>query len=344
MRKTGRLVVADGGWRTCGFAAEVAAEVAGEVFQYLRAPIVRVTLPDTPAPMSKALEREYHAGSDRIKVRGRESGRHAGRSRLSRMAAVDYTDVTEAVGHRITREALDMMWTRYAFAARYCDRGDVLEVACGAGQGLGTLSARARRVVGGDYTGRLLEMARHQYQGRVALVQLDAQALPFRDGSFDVVVLYEALYYLQDARGFIDEARRVLRAGGHVVAVPVNREWVDFNPSPLSTMYFSHSELREMLRAGRFSPSLFGAFPVTHEGGRDRFVSGVKRTAVRLGLMPKTMRGKRLLKRLFLGQLVDFPAEMREGLAAYREPVALAPRQPANGFKVIYAVGTASEP
>jgi pyruvate/2-oxoglutarate/acetoin dehydrogenase E1 component len=66
VQKTGRLVVADGGWRTCGFAAEVAAEVACEAFHYLRAPIARVTLPDTPAPMSKVLEREYYAFSARI--------------------------------------------------------------------------------------------------------------------------------------------------------------------------------------------------------------------------------------------------------------------------------------
>jgi SAM-dependent methyltransferase len=259
------------------------------------------------------------------------------------MGVVDYTAVTEARGTQITREALDMMWTRYAFAARYCDGCDVLEVACGAGQGLGTLSDRARRVVGGDYTRPLLDMARRQYAGRLPLVQLDAQALPFRSGSFDAVVLYEALYYLHDPPEFIREARRVLRCGGRLVVCTVNREWADFNPSPLSTTYFSHAELREMLCAERFSPSLFGAFPVTRETARDRVVSGIKRAAIRLGLMPRTMRGKRLLKRLFLGELVDFPAEMREGLASYREPVSLAPEEPAPGFKVIYAVGTVLE-
>jgi pyruvate/2-oxoglutarate/acetoin dehydrogenase E1 component len=51
---------------------KVAAEVAGEAFQYLRAPIARVALPDTPAPMSKALEREYYAGAERV-VRAAES-------------------------------------------------------------------------------------------------------------------------------------------------------------------------------------------------------------------------------------------------------------------------------
>jgi pyruvate dehydrogenase E1 component beta subunit len=68
VQKTGRLVVADGGWRTCGFAAEVAAEVAECAFEYLQAPIVRVTLPDTPAPMSKPLEHEYYSVATRIEA------------------------------------------------------------------------------------------------------------------------------------------------------------------------------------------------------------------------------------------------------------------------------------
>lgn len=60
VRKTGRLVVADAAWATCGVAAEIAATVANEAFHYLKAPIVRVTLPDAPAPMSGPLERAYY--------------------------------------------------------------------------------------------------------------------------------------------------------------------------------------------------------------------------------------------------------------------------------------------
>lgn len=59
-RKTGRVVVADGAWVTCGAAAEIAATVASEVFHYLKAPIVRVALPDAPAPVSVLLERAYY--------------------------------------------------------------------------------------------------------------------------------------------------------------------------------------------------------------------------------------------------------------------------------------------
>jgi pyruvate dehydrogenase E1 component beta subunit len=58
--KTGRVVVADAAWSTCGFAAEISAMLAASAFESLKAPIVRVTLPDTPAPMSRPLEKAYY--------------------------------------------------------------------------------------------------------------------------------------------------------------------------------------------------------------------------------------------------------------------------------------------
>lgn len=60
VKKTGRLVIADGGWRTCGWAAEVAALVAESAWRSLKAPIRRITLPDCPAPASAVLEKAYY--------------------------------------------------------------------------------------------------------------------------------------------------------------------------------------------------------------------------------------------------------------------------------------------
>jgi pyruvate/2-oxoglutarate/acetoin dehydrogenase E1 component len=60
VRKTGRLVIADGAWKTCGAAAEIAARVAERSLNFLKAPIRRVTLPDAPAPTSGPLERYYY--------------------------------------------------------------------------------------------------------------------------------------------------------------------------------------------------------------------------------------------------------------------------------------------
>lgn len=66
LKKTGRLVIADGGWKTCGLAAEIAAMVCEAIFEYLKAPIKRVTLPDCPAPASRSLEKAYYPMAETI--------------------------------------------------------------------------------------------------------------------------------------------------------------------------------------------------------------------------------------------------------------------------------------
>jgi len=67
VKKTGRLIVVDGGWKTCGVAAEISARIAEmDVFRSLRAPILRVSLPDTPAPASSALENVYYPKAEKI--------------------------------------------------------------------------------------------------------------------------------------------------------------------------------------------------------------------------------------------------------------------------------------
>jgi len=64
VKKTGRLVIVDGGWKTCGMSAEISASIAeNNIFNRLKAPIIRVCLPDTPAPASSSLEKHYYKNS-----------------------------------------------------------------------------------------------------------------------------------------------------------------------------------------------------------------------------------------------------------------------------------------
>jgi len=60
VRRTGRALVAEASWATAGMHAEVAAVIASEAFDRLRAPILRVTLPDCPAPSARTLEEPYY--------------------------------------------------------------------------------------------------------------------------------------------------------------------------------------------------------------------------------------------------------------------------------------------
>lgn len=64
--RTGRLVIADPANRTCGAAAEISAIVAEQAFDCLKAPIMRVTTPDTHIPFSPALEKQLYPNAEKI--------------------------------------------------------------------------------------------------------------------------------------------------------------------------------------------------------------------------------------------------------------------------------------
>ncbi len=56
VKKTGRLVIVEEGWRFCGLGAQIAESVYAAAFDYLDAPILRVTGEDVPMPYSRPLE------------------------------------------------------------------------------------------------------------------------------------------------------------------------------------------------------------------------------------------------------------------------------------------------
>ena len=58
--RTGRLVIVDPAHTTCGAAAEISAIVAEKAFDCLKAPIMRVTTPDTQIPFSPAIEKQLY--------------------------------------------------------------------------------------------------------------------------------------------------------------------------------------------------------------------------------------------------------------------------------------------
>jgi len=58
-RKTGRVLVVHEASRMCGVGAEVAAIIAEKAFDALKAPVLRLTGPDAPAPSSYVLEQAF---------------------------------------------------------------------------------------------------------------------------------------------------------------------------------------------------------------------------------------------------------------------------------------------
>ena len=234
--------------------------------------------------------------------------------------APDFSSVTELPRQGATRMQMSMLRTRYGWAAQYTAGKDVLEVACGAGLGLGWLAQRARRVAAGDVDEKNCRIARDAYRGQVNIrvEQMDALELPFESESFDVALLFEAQYYLEDLPRFLAEAQRVLRPGGALLISTVNCEWGGFHPSFLHTRYWTALELLHALEDAGFATRLCAGFPERAHGGPD--LRGIlKAVASHLGWIPRSMRAKAILKRIFYGRLDLIPTRL--------EASALSPRE-----------------
>jgi SAM-dependent methyltransferase len=114
-------------------------------------------------------------------------------------------------------------WTESTRAWLYqqvdlAERGTVLEVGCGTGVITGELARiTSGRVVGLDIDPAKLAFACRQ-KDSVTYLRGDAHALPFSDGSFDIVVCHYLLLWLADPVRGVREMARVTRAEGRVLA------------------------------------------------------------------------------------------------------------------------------
>lgn len=156
--------------------------------------------------------------------------------------------------------------------------GRVLEVGCGYGRNLVALATLpAGLVAGSDPSLQELEKARARAatppapQGaRLALVRQEPLRLPFADGSFDLIVLWQVLEHVfgrEQKLRVLAESVRVLRSGGHLLVETPN-QWFpfDYHDNKLPLVHWTGSRrLREWLtwrvRGKRYTPSEYLSLP-----------------------------------------------------------------------------------
>ena len=247
-----------------------------------------------------------------------------------------FAALTEGPGGEASREGAEMLHARYGYAAQLAAGRRVLEVGCGPGMGLGLIGEEAVRVVGGDYDETLLRMARDTYGGEIPLIRLDAQALPFQDDAFDMVLFFEGSYYVPDMEKTFDEFARVLAPESVLLFVNANPERPDFIRSPLSVHYHTASEFRAALTKRGFQVTVDGAYPLGSGGIVPRLASTARKVAERLGLIPKTLAGRALLKKLLVRRMVRLPHRIPRGVGVEAPREALPAGSPADRWKVIY--------
>lgn len=136
--------------------------------------------------------------------------------------AVDFATLAEPASSR----EYTFMHTRLGVT-----EGDrLLDVACGSGLALEFARYRGARVHGIDASPRLVAVARDRNPGCDIRVG-DMQAMPWSDGSFDVVTSFRGIWGTTPAA--VDEVRRVLAPGGRVSMTV----WGNVGKSPGAWMF-----------------------------------------------------------------------------------------------------------
>jgi ubiquinone/menaquinone biosynthesis C-methylase UbiE len=130
-------------------------------------------------------------------------------------------------------ERYDDRWASYVDASvretlrRLPPNGDgrLLDIGCGTGAFLEAVRARYpdMRIAGVDISPHMLAVARRRLPKSAALHVAPADALPFPDARFDVVVTTNAFHFFRTPDAALREIHRVLRPGGIFVVT----DWCD---------------------------------------------------------------------------------------------------------------------
>ena len=137
---------------------------------------------------------------------------------------------------------LHRLWKRRLLRLAAIRPGEqALDLCCGTGDIALALRARGAELVGVDFSGPMLDVAR-QRASRDPLTQAvpfeqgDALRLRFPDASFDVVTISYGLRNLADIPRGLAEMHRVLRPGGRLLILDFGKpEW-----PPLRWLYFQY--------------------------------------------------------------------------------------------------------
>jgi ubiquinone/menaquinone biosynthesis C-methylase UbiE len=256
------------------------------------------------------------------------------------MQQINYSKVTERGGELVSKLQLDRFYQRYLWAGDICRGKDVLEMACGTGPGLGYLQSIANNFSAGDISLCNLTCAQKYYGNRIDLHYFDATRTQFEDQSFDVIILFEAIYYIADIQALMTEVKRLLRPKGKFLITSANKDLFDFNPSPYSHRYYNAPELKEILANNGFNSCFYGDGLVFNKGISYKTFRWIKKLAVDMKLIPGSMDAKKIIKRFVFGKLVRMPKELVVDNHKYLKPIPISSDYPEEFHQVLYCIST----
>jgi ubiquinone/menaquinone biosynthesis C-methylase UbiE len=168
--------------------------------------------------------------------------------------------LAEFTGERVIPGEVDPdLWNehtaRYAFAERMARGRRVLDAGCGSGYGAAELARQARDVLAIDVSQEAIDYARAHYRAaNLRFERASCLEIPAPDASFDLVVAFEIIEHLENWRGFLREARRVLLPEGRFVVSTPNKLYYaearsSLGPNPFHVHEFECEEFRDEMLA-----------------------------------------------------------------------------------------------
>jgi len=130
-----------------------------------------------------------------------------------------------------------------------------LEVGVGTGRFASPLGIK----IGIDPSFEMLKAAKKR---EVQVVQGEGESLPFKDSSFDIVLIVVSICFVRDPLQVLRECRRVLKKGGKLVLglIPAESRWAEFyrekaksgHPIYKEARFYPMKDIEEMLRSSGF--------------------------------------------------------------------------------------------
>lgn len=174
-------------------------------------------------------------------------------------------ELTRAWGEQMTPDKLIPAFilqgsvSRYIWAGQYVAGKDVLDVGCGSGYGAKYFKNKgARSVTGSDTSSESVAYAEKRYpDDDLKFVVVDAERMPFHDGSFDIVTSFEVIEHVEHYENYLSECFRVLKDDGLFICSTPNAKIGSDNGKPLARYHHKEFYADEFYGVvSRYSPDV----------------------------------------------------------------------------------------